>query len=363
MKPFTVLVASSLVALPLVSHAQIPAAPSPTAVVYQARGTTNEPFSVEVVDARRANGNTLVVRLNLRNDGTGPLNVRYDFAAGTNPVDVRKVSGLYLIDPNGRTRLDVLRDAGGAALCSTVDPDLAPGERRMISAQFPAPSTTSNAVEVHFPKTVEPIVGVPVGLSAAGEPIPANVPVASPPAIASANPPRASAAAQPSPAIETPGTNFRPDVYTNQLPGSEPVTGSAKKTSGHVQASNSDVPFTVEVLALKRVNGGKELELRLALTNNSSGPFDVGDYFTTGRTDSANNRRISGVYVVDARTQARATVATDASGRAACSEVAPLDPGERRELSARLSPAPAVNTKSVYLYFPQASPIADVPVE
>ena len=344
------------------TRAQIPAAPSPTGVVYRASGTTNEPFSVEVVDVRRANGNTLVVRLNLRNDGSGPLNVRYDFAAGTKPADARKISGLYLIDPNGRVRLDVLRDAGGVALCSTVDPDLAPGERRLLTARFAAPSTTSNALEVHFPKTVEPIVGVPVSLSAAGEPIPANAPVTAQPAARPGQPPT-SAAAQPSPAIETPGTNFRPDVYTNQLPGSEPSAGGVKKTSGHVQASNSDVPFTVEVLSLKRANGGKELDLRVALTNNSSGPFDVGDYFTTGRTDSANTRRISGVYVVDPKTQARATVATDASGRAACSEVAPLDPGERRELSARLTPAPAAGTKAVYLYFPQSSPIADVPVE
>lgn len=352
----------ALLAAPLVCRAQIPAAPSPTALVYRASGTTNEPFSVEVVDARRASGNTLVVRLNLRNDGSGPLNVRYDFAANTNPADARKVSGLYLIDPNGRTRLEVLRDAGGAALCSTVDPDLAPGERRMVSAQFPAPATTSNAVEVHFPKTVEPIVGVPVSLSAGGEPIPANAPLTNPPATLS-DPPATTATAQPSPAIETPGTNFRPDVYTNQLPGSEPVAGAAKKTSGHVQASNSDVPFTVEVLSLRRINDGAQLELRLALTNNSSGVFDVGDYFTTGRTDTANARRISGVYVVDAKTQARAAVTLDASGRAACSEVTPLDPGERRELSARLAPAPPAGTRTVYLYFPQASPIADVPLE
>lgn len=344
------------------SRGQIPAAPSPTGVVYRASGTTNEPFSVEVIDARRASGNTLVVRLNLRNDGSGPMNVGYDFAAKAAPAELHKVSGLYLVDPNGRVRLDVLRDAAGTALCSTVDPDLAPGERRMISAQFPAPAVTSNAVEVHFPRTAEPIVGFPVGLSTSGEPIPANAPVTTQPT-ARLNPAPTSAAAQPSPSIETPGTNFRPNVYTNQLPGSEPLAGAVKKTSGHVQAANSDVPFTVEVLSLKRVKGGNELDLRVALTNNSSGPFDVGDYFTAGRDDTANARRISGVYVVDPKTQARATVTKDAAGRAACSEVRPLDPGERRELSARLGPAPAAGTRTVYLYFPQASPVADVPVE
>ncbi len=363
MKTSTALATLALLLPAAGSRAQIPAAPSPTGLVYRAGGTLNEPFTVEVLDARRASGNTLVVRFTLRNDGSGPLNVGYDFAARTVPAEARKVSGLYLIDPNGRVRIDVLRDAGGAALCSAVDPDLAPGERRVVSAQFPAPAVTSNAVEVHFPRTAEPIVGVPIALSAAGEPIPANAPVTAPPA-ARPSPPTTSAAALPSPALETPGTNFRPNVYTNQLPGSEPLlTGAAKKTSGHVQAANSDVPFTVEILSLKRVNGGNELDLRVALTNNSSGPFDVGDYFTAGRDDTANARRISGVYVVDPKTQTRAAVLKDAAGRAACSEVRPLDPGERRELSARLGPAPAAGTRTVYLYFPQTSPVADVPVE
>lgn len=351
-------------------HAQIPPAPSPTDVVYRASGTTNEPFSVEVVDVRRANGNTVVVRLNLRNEGAGPMNVRYDFAAGTNPADARKISGLYLVDPNGRARLDVLRDAAGTALCSTVDPDLAPGERRLLTARLLAPAVTSNTVEVYFPKTVEPIVGVPIGLSAAGEPIPANEPVTVQPPVSTAptarRQPRPDAEIQPSPAIESPGTNFRPDVYTNQLPGTEPlVGGDAKKTAGHVQASNSDVPFTVEILSLRRTADGKELDLRVALTNNSSGVFDVGDYFTAGRTDStANARRISGVYVVDAKAQTRATVIRDGQGRAVCSEVQPpLNPGERRELTARLAPAPPAGVRAVYLYFPQAAPIANVPVE
>ena len=377
MKTSAAAVAASLtlVAFPLVlpppfavtrGQAQIPPAPSPTDVVYRASGTLNEPFSVEVVDVRRADGNTLVVRLNLRNDGSGPLNVGYDFAAGTNPGDARKISGLYLVDPNGRARLGVLRDAAGAALCTTVDPDLTPGERRLLTARFVAPAVTSNAVEVHFPRTAEPIVGVPIGLSAAGEPIPTNEPVTAQPSATVRRPPRPDAEAQPSPAIETPGTNYRPNVYTNELPGTEPAAGNVKKTAGHVQASNSDVPFTVEILSLRRVNGGNGgggLELRVALTNNSSGPFDVGDYFTAGRDDAANARRISGVYVVDPKTQARATVARDAAGKALCSEVRPLDPGERRELSARLAPAPAAGTRSVYLYFPQASPIANVPVE
>lgn len=343
------------------AHGQIPAAPSPTGVVYRAVGKTDVPFTVEVVDVRRASANTLVVRLNLRNDGPAPLNVRFDFAPNTAPAEARKISALYLIDPNGRKRLDVLRDAAGVPQCSTVDPDLAPGERRMISAQFPAPPTTSNAVEVHFPRTAEPIVGVPIGLPVGGEPTALNAPVTVQPAVRP-SPPAVSAAAAPSPAIEEPGTNFRPNVYTNQLPGTVPAVDSPKKTAGHVQASNSDVPFTVEVLSLRRVSGGKELELRVALTNNSSGVFDVGDYFTGGRADSANNRRISGVYLVDAGSQTRATVALDAAGRAQCSEVAPLGPGERRELSARLTPAPPAGTRAMYLYFPQTSPVPDVAI-
>ena len=48
--------------------------------------------------------------------------------------------------------------------------------------------------------------------------------------------------------------------------------------------------------------------------------------------------------------------------RALCSKIDPvLGPGERRPLEAQFPPIPPT-VKSVYLYFPHATPIANVPV-
>ncbi len=352
------------------ASAQIPAAPSPTGLVYRAHGAGNGPFSVEVIDARRGSGQTLVLRLALRNDGTVPLAPMLEFAnpsaAARTPADARRITGLHLVDPNGQKRFEVLRDAAGVPQCSEINPPLVPGERRELSATFPAPPPTSNTVNVFFPNTTQAIVGVPIGLSTSGEPIPANAPLTPNTATGAAAPsPPAAVSASTPPAASAPESNYKPNVFPNQLPGSAAASDAPKKAIGHIQASNSDVPFTVEVLSLRRAADG-HLDLRITLRNDSTGPLDVGNYFTGGSTDSANARRISGVYLLEPATKMRYEVARDGQNRAQCSEVnPPLGPGEKRELSARLAAPPTTNApppRSLYLYFPQASPIADVPV-
>ncbi|MBV9657753.1 MAG: hypothetical protein JO295_06545 [Verrucomicrobia bacterium] len=359
----TLLLAAAWTAAP--GRAQIPAAPPPTAVVLRAHGATDQPFNVQVIDARRAVGQTLILRLTLTNEGRAPLAPRFDFAGSTlNAADQNRIAGLYFIDPNGQQKYAVLRDAAGVAQCSLIDPPLVPGEHREVRATFPAPPATSNTISVFFPKTTEPIAGVPIGLSAGGEPVPANAPLPGQP-----SPPPTVSASTPPPA-NNPESNFKPNVYTNELPGSAPApTGTTKKTVGHIQAANSDAPFTVEVISLHRISD-HQLDLKLALTNNSSGPLDVGEYFTGGLADTGNARRISGVYLVDPLSQSRYNVSRDPQNHAACSEVdPPLAPGERRELTARLvGPQATARNRNAqppanfYLYFPQASPIAEVPV-
>ncbi len=346
-------------------RAQIPAAPSPTDRVFRATGTAGQPFSVQVIDLRRGLGNTVALRLTLKNEGSAPLAPRAEFSSSpTNPGEQKRISGVYLVDPNGRRRFEVLRDAAGVPQCSVLETDLAPGERRELRATFPAPPPTSNTVEIFFPNATQPIVGVPIGLAAAGEPIAENAPVTVPATAPTLNPPAVSASTPPSAA--RPVSDFKPDVYTNQLPGTAPAIDGPKKATGRIQASNTVVPFTVEVLGLRRTGDGK-YDLSLALTNNSSGPLDVGDQFTGGLTDSAGAGRISGVYLVDPATQIRYPVARDNLNRPLCSEIKPpMVPGERRELSARLSgPAPASAAAApgrLSVYFPEAGPIPDVRV-
>ena len=245
----------------------------------------------------------------------------------------------------------MLRDANNHPLCSAVTPPIQPGERRTLDAQFPAPPDTTSAVDVYFPKAT-PILGVPIGLPQAGEPLPGGADIVTPgPRGAGTVAPIA-----PASAIDQPTSNNLPDVYTNQANATAPGKGI-----GSVQSSNSDTPFTVEVTSLKANDAGHAL-LKLALTNNGSGSLDPADQFTSGLGDPSDARTITGVYLVDPVSKQRFDVVRTTETRALCSRIDPiLSPGERRVLEARF-PAIPPTVKSVYVYFPHTTPIGGVPV-
>ena len=329
--------------------AQIPASEDTSVRSYSADGMTDQPFTVRVVAARRSVNNVLVVRLTLTNRGTAPLAPHQDFSGDTNPADDNRVSAMFVVDPNGRKKYAVLRDSHNQPLCSAVVPPLQPGERRTLDAQFLAPPDTSSAVDVYFPKAT-PILGVPMGLPSAGEPLTDGVAIATPGPRAAAT----IAPISPTSAIDQPTSNNEPDVYTNQA-----NAAASGKGIGSVQSANSDTPFTVEVISLKANSDGHAL-LKLALTNNGSGSLDPADQFTTGVGDLSDARTITGVYLVDPVSKQRFNVARTTETRALCSKIDPvLGPGERRTLEAQFPPIlPSV--KSVYVYFPHTTPIANV---
>jgi hypothetical protein len=149
-------------------HAQIPAAPTSGGEPhFMLNGMTDEPFAIEVLDAHRTVGNTLLVRLALTNRGQAPLTVQYDFAAAEKPAETGKISGVYAIDPNGEIKYTVLRNAQGTAICSRLETPLQPGERRSLFTQLGAPPDTSPTVSIFFPHAGR-IENVPVGLPTAG---------------------------------------------------------------------------------------------------------------------------------------------------------------------------------------------------
>ena len=330
--------------------AQIPAPVTTGEPIYQADGMTDQPFTVQVAGARRTVNNVLVVRLTLTNRGAAPLQPHQDFSGDTNPVDDNRISALFVVDPNGRKKYAVLRDGGNRPLCSQVVPPIQPGERRTLDAQLLAPPDTTSAVDVYFPKAT-PILGVPIGLPQAGEPLPGGAAI-----VVAAGGAASPAPIAPTTAIDEPTSNNLPNVYTNQANATAPGKGI-----GSVQSSNSDTPFTVEATGLKANADGHAL-LRLALTNNGSGSLDPADQFTSGVGDTSDARTISGVYLVDPVSKARFNVVRETQTRALCSKIDPIiGPGERRVLEARFPPIPAT-VKNVYLYFPHATPIAGVPV-
>ena len=335
--------------------AQIAGTTDAVGTTYSGKGMTDQPFTVEVLDVRRTVSNSLLVRLALTNHGSASIRPEHDFSGNGNPADANTISSLYAVDPNGQTKYTVLRDAGGRPLCSRIDPELKPGERRVVYAQLLSPPDTSSSVRIVFPKA-DTIQGVPIGLPQAGEPIPPEAAIGNPGGVPA---PAAPVPIAPSSAIDQPTSNNLPDVYTNQtqIVGS----GTPLKGIGQIDSGNSTVPFTVEVTDLKTTPAGATL--RLTMTNNGSGILDAsGNQFTGGIGGLGDSQQISGVYLVDPASQQRFQVVRTSETTAQCSKIDPaLGPGEHRPLEARFPAIPA-SVKTVYVYFPHTAPITSVPV-
>ncbi len=354
MRRYFLLCLPAVVGLSAVAPAQIPTSPSTVDGRYLSSGTTDQPFTVEVTDARRTVSNSLQVRLVLTNCGSAPLAVTNEFSAAGGASESGKISATYILDPNGRTKHPVLQDSAGGTLCSRIDPALQPGERRQVNAQFAAPPDTTSAFDLYFPKA-QPILNVPIGLPASGEQNPPAASIGNPGGVPTpANPVQPG----PSSAIDQPNNNIRPDVYTNQTNLVAP--GSPGKAIGSVDSGNSVVPFTVEVLSLKVV--GNQTVLSLAFTNGGSGSLDATRQFIGSVSDIGDPLQISGVYLEDPASKQRFEVARPSQTQALCSRIDPaFGAGERRPLEARFAAVPA-GVKSVYVYFPHAAPIVDVAV-
>jgi hypothetical protein len=316
------------------ARAQIPAPATDAGPVYKADGVAGQPFTVEVIDAHRTVGDTLLVRLAITNRGSGPLAPQYEFASAGSPEETGKISGIYAIDPNGDAKFPILRNAQERAICSRIDPAIAPGERRNVFAQLATPPDTSSSVHIVFPHAAR-IDNVDIGLPATG----------------ASNPPPA-ATATPAPAVV-----IAPNAPVNPPADSAPLLRAA----GSIQTATTVIPFTVEVRDLRRTPDGL-LKLRLFLTNNGPGPLDASGQFTAGITDLAGPRRISGVSLEDEATHAHYAVQRPSESRADCTEIAsPLAPGERRPLEADFAHVPDA-VRAVAVDFPHAAPIKAVSV-
>ena len=338
----------ALLALAAPLAAQIPSHTDTGVRNYAAHGTTDQPFTIQVVGARRTIENILLLKLALTNNGTAPLQPGPEFAGDTNPTDNNKISAVYTVDPNGRRKYPVIRDAGNVALCSTINPPVKPGERRMLYAQVAALPDTSGAFDLYFPQA-DPITNIPVGLAEAGQPslIDPN------PTTAGLPTPDHAVPLSPSNGAANPTNNNEPDVYTNQT--NPAVAATPLKAIGSVTSANSTVPFSIQVLGLNSPSSGNAT-LRVAMTNDGSGELIPTDFFTGGVGDLEDSQKINGVFLVDPVSKQRFAVTLNAAGHAVTTRIdPPLAAGERRVLEAQFAPIPST-VKSVYVYFPHAPP-------
>jgi hypothetical protein len=116
---------------------------------------------VQVESLKLINGKWLKLQFAMINDSNEQLDVAGRFKDPEQKNDERQVSGVTLIDQNGKTKYFVLRDMKDAAACSHDVQDLAPKSRVELWAQFPAPPPGVKTLTVSIPY-FEPVDDVPI---------------------------------------------------------------------------------------------------------------------------------------------------------------------------------------------------------
>jgi hypothetical protein len=120
-------------------------------------------LTIGVVSLDRVAPDTLELRLAVTNTGAAgspALDIAQRFSA--DGPDRGTLAEVYLADLSHGRKLFVLRDGTNAPLGSRDLAPLAPGERRVLWARYPAPRDGDVEVVVHVPHA-EPMPNVPVG--------------------------------------------------------------------------------------------------------------------------------------------------------------------------------------------------------
>lgn len=114
--------------------------------------------TVNVTELKRTSGETVTLKFNIANAGTEPVAFGYNFAEG----DYNTVSGVYLLDPVGKKKYFVVRDAESKCVCSRdMTSKVDPGSRMNLWAKFPAPGPEVQKVTVVIPHFT-PMDDVPI---------------------------------------------------------------------------------------------------------------------------------------------------------------------------------------------------------
>lgn len=113
-------------------------------------------ITVAVQELKRGT-NVLNLKFTITNQSSQSFNADYYFFE----TEGHSADGVHLIDPVGKKKYFVVRDTGGACLCSRNIQGIAPGAQSVLWAKFPPPpdDVQKMTVEIpHFP----PLDDVPV---------------------------------------------------------------------------------------------------------------------------------------------------------------------------------------------------------
>jgi hypothetical protein len=144
---------------PVTAPSATPAPVTPTVSTgsYQTQGTQDgTPFTVRVLELKRASGNSVLLRLAVTN--TGRQNIQFSF------LNVTPNESIYIVDAQEQKKAYPLEDANGKAVATDglSLSSLEPEQTVEVFAQFPAPAPTTQQLSIYFPGTSSPIADVPI---------------------------------------------------------------------------------------------------------------------------------------------------------------------------------------------------------
>lgn len=146
--------------VPMAQPAAVAATPAAPAVLASADGE-KAGVRVVVTELKRSSGDTVNLKFVLINDSDEKLTLSSSYlGAGTGP-DYKSVGGVHLVEPVGKKKYLVVRDAQGNCLCSTNIEDSRPKTRVNLWAKFPAPPAGVQKISIVIPH-FSPMDDVPI---------------------------------------------------------------------------------------------------------------------------------------------------------------------------------------------------------
>lgn len=141
-------------------------APAPSVAVAPAGIATADGetsgVTATVRELKRASGGTISLKLVITNGSDKELDTGYAFADPDNSgLDYNSIGGVQLIDPVGRKKYFVARDAAKKCVCSQGIKGIDPGASINVWAKFPAPPLDVQKISVIIPH-FSPMDDVPI---------------------------------------------------------------------------------------------------------------------------------------------------------------------------------------------------------
>lgn len=152
--------ATTTVATPGTTPATV-AVSSPGAVVASTDGEWPG-VTLNVTELKRGSGGTVMLKFNVINGSDNEVGAGYNFGdSSSGATDYGSVGGVHLIDPVGKKKYFVVRDADSKCVCSREISGVKPGNRANWWAKFPAPPPDVQRVTIIVPHFI-PMDDVPI---------------------------------------------------------------------------------------------------------------------------------------------------------------------------------------------------------